>query len=202
MNGSSDFGSLSAVTFSDCSDESDDDGYETVATSFEAHTGEQISPMQSPPIDPTRSAQHFAATPISPTLEPMQTDTQSIDPMIFFVYESNRLKSFQRQKRSTFAQRTAEELAYAGFYLSDDGTKVRCPWCKIELKESKFNKILTLRPSSPDSLLNDEPWTAMCVHRHENGQVIDKDHPPCPWVRRQSHPRFLNVILVIHLLCF
>ncbi|CAF4362827.1 unnamed protein product, partial [Rotaria sordida] len=62
-----------------------------------------------------------------------RTDISPVDPRAFFAYESNRLDSFKKQNRKTFAQFKIEELAYAGFYLNAEGTIVKCPWCVVEL---------------------------------------------------------------------
>ncbi|CAF1530244.1 unnamed protein product, partial [Rotaria sp. Silwood1] len=79
-----------------------------------------------------------------------------------------------------------EELAYAGFYLDAAGTHVKYPWCIVELSEQRFEDIIRRRPSFPVlPLLNDEPWTAMRVHMHENEQLLDKDNSWCLWIRRK-----------------
>lgn len=114
---------------------------------------------------------------------------------LFFAHEINRLDSFRKQNRTVFAQTRVEELAYAGFNLNDEGTIVQCSWCKIELTEEKFQKLLNTRPGDPGSVLNDEPWNAMCVHRHENGQAIDPVISGCPWVRRNPQAALLNVMM-------
>lgn len=219
MNGISNSSSFSGANFSDYSDESDDDGYETVATPFTATSTERISLMQSPPstslptdlicndrqmeatsmsiVNSTNPFQQFAETS---SLDSMQTDTQPINPPAFFAHEVNRLDSFRKQNRTVFAQTRVEELAYAGFNLNDEGTIVQCSWCKIELTEEKFQKLLNTRPGDPGSVLNDEPWNAMCVHRHENGQAIDPVISGCPWVRRNPQAALFNVMMVIHLI--
>jgi hypothetical protein len=217
------------LNISDYSDESDDEGYETVATPFRAHFSDRISPIQSPPPPPmtpshgpsTNTAptdimpndshheltsliitsqinpfQQLALKPRSPSLDMPQTDISPIDPCAYFAYESNRLDSFKKRNRETFARIKVGELAYAGFYLNAEGTIVRCPWCKVEITEEKFADILHRRPVIPGSPLNHEPWTAMRVHRHENGQFVDKDHPYCPWVRREPGGLYPNVIMV------
>lgn len=141
--------------------------------------------------------QQLTLEPKSPPFDIIQTDIQPIDTCAYFAYEINRLDSFKKQNRLTFADIKMEELAYAGFYLNGEGTIVHCPWCKVEISEEKFQDILHRRPIIPGSPLNDEPWTAMRVHRHENGQTIDKDHPWCPWVRRELTEIYLNIMMVL-----
>ena len=126
------------------------------------------------------------------------TDLSPVDPDACFGYEMCRLESFKKQNRQTFAGMKVEEMANAGFYLNGEGTTVRCPRCKIELTEEKFERIILTRPVLPGSPLNDEPWTAMRVHRHENGQMVDGNHPWCPWVRREPDGLYPNVLMVIH----
>ncbi|CAF0978981.1 unnamed protein product [Rotaria sordida] len=125
------------------------------------------------------------------------TDISPVDPRAFFAYESNRLDSFKKQNRKTFAQFKIEELAYAGFYLNAEGTIVKCPWCVVELTEQKFENITRLRLPIPGPPLNDEPWTAMRVHRHQNGQLIGKNHSWCLWVRRELGGLYPNVSMNI-----
>jgi hypothetical protein len=126
-----------------------------------------------------------------------QTDLSPVDPLAFFAHESNRLESFKKLNRDTFAQTKTEELANAGFYLKAEGTAVQCPWCKIELTEAAFERILRRRPPIPNSPLNDEPWTAMRVHRHANGQQTDEAHSWCPCVRRELLGLYPNIAMVI-----
>jgi hypothetical protein len=216
------------LNISDYSDESDHEGYETVATPFKAHFSDRISPLQSPPpitplhgpstttvpTDIIHSDGHTELTSLiimnqinpfqqmalesrSPPLDIAHTDISPIDPHAYFAYEINRLDSFKKRKRETFAEVKVEELAYAGFYLNAEGTIVKCPWCKIEITEEKFQDIVNRRPIIPGSPLNNEQWTAMRVHRHENGQFISKDHPWCPWVRRDPDGLYANVIMVL-----
>ncbi|CAF0770096.1 unnamed protein product [Rotaria sp. Silwood1] len=211
---------------SDYSD-SDEDGYEPVATPFKSQFIDHTSPMQSPispssiaisneisspqdctdiitsdgngrwtsPIleNQTNPFQQLAIEERSPPIDIVCTDISPVDPRAFFAYESNRLDSFKRHNRETFAQVKVGELAYAGFYLNGEGTIVKCPWCAVELTEQKFERLMRLRPSIPGSLLNDEPWTAMQVHRHENGLLMGKIHSWCLWVRREQGGLYPNV---------
>lgn len=207
---------------SDYSEESDDDNYEPIATPFRAHFVEYISPplpsnrsIVTPPTDNNPTDIHTEST--SPMLmnrinpfkqvalesrsPPMDishtTDISPIDTQRFFTSEINRLESFKKRNREKFADLKIEELAYAGFYLTSDCTIVQCPWCKVEITEGKFQKILQRRPMIPGSPLNDEPWTAMRVHRHEIGQSMGKDHSWCLWVRREPDEFYPNIIMVM-----
>ncbi len=145
----------------------------------------------------TNPFQQMALESRSPPMDDIvHTDISPIDPHGLFAYEINRLESFKKRNRETFAHIKVEELAYAGFYLNAEGTIVQCPWCKVEITEEKFENIIRRRPTIPGSPLNDEPWTAMRVHRHENGQFISKDHPWCPWVRREPDGLYPNVVMV------
>lgn len=156
---------------------------------------------KSSPI-PTDSLNPFQASSIqrrSPPLDIARTDTSPIDPVAFYAFEANRLESFKRQKRVTFAGLTIDEIAYAGFYLNGEGTAVQCPYCFIEISEETFLHILHERPILPGSPLNDEPWTAMRVHRHEIGQRTNQTQSWCPWVRRDRCGLYPNVALVFNL---
>ncbi|CAF3984578.1 unnamed protein product, partial [Adineta steineri] len=218
-SGSMDRRSSNELNISDYSEESDDEGYETVATPFRANYSDFISPIQSPSptalsyespalsiaevctdVNPTNNHnqmtspimihqinpfQQFALQSKSPPVDIARNDITPVDPHAYFAYELNRLASFKKLNRGTFAQVNIEELAYAGFYLNSEGTMVKCPWCVIELTEQKFEKILFRRPTIPRSPLNDELWTAMRVHRHAIGQHTDKTLSWCPWVRRE-----------------
>jgi len=215
------------LNISDYSNESDDEGYETVAAPSRAHFSDHISPSLpvTPSHEPSITAtaetctdmitndnhnqltspmimhqinpfQQFALQTRSLSVDMASTDISPVDPHAFFAYECNRLDSFKRLNRETFAQVKVEELAYAGFYLNAEGTTVQCPWCMIGLTEQRFEKILHRRPIIPGSPLNNEPWTAMRVHRHENGQFTGKDHSCCPWVRRELGGLYPNVSMV------
>ena len=157
---------------------------------------ELISLIVPHPINPF---QELASEARSLSLDIIQTDISPIDPCAYFAYEINRLDSFKKQNRQTFAQIKVEELAYAGLYLNAEGTIIRCPWCKIEMTEEKIENILRRPPIIPGSPLNDEPWVAMQVHRHEYGQSTDKDHPWCPWVRREPDKLYPNIMMVFDL---
>lgn len=145
------------------------------------------------PLPPTLSSalnernpfQRLLSPPNSPPVSVPPTDLSPVDPLAFFGYESNRLDSFKKLNCPTFAERPMGEVANAGFYLMADGTTVQCPWCKVELTEAAFDKILQQRPKIPRSPLNDEPWTAMRVHRHANGQKTNEVNSWCPFVRRE-----------------
>jgi hypothetical protein len=214
------------LNISDYSDGSDHEGCETVATPFKAHFSDHISPIQSPPLNgpspPSTTApidiipddshteltssiimdrinpfQQIALQSRSPPMDIDHTDISPIDPYAFFSHEINRLDSFKKRNRETFAQIKVEELAYAGFYLNAESTIIKCPWCKVEITEEKFQDILQRRPIIPGCSLNNEPWTAMRVHRHEIGQFISRDHPWCPWVRREPDGLYPNVMMVL-----
>ena len=114
----------------------------------------------------------------------------------FYASEINRLNSFKKQNRDVFARLKVEELAYAGFYLDAEGTLVQCPWCTIKLTEQKFESILDERSHITGSPLDNEPWTAMCVHRQEILQRTNKDTPWCPWVRRETGGLYPNIMMV------
>ena len=211
---------------SDCSDQSDDEGYETVASPLTSYFNDRIAPLPSPPLSSATSSKTVMPFDIIPShgqseltslivpnhinpferlaLEPRttllediaHTDVAPVDPDACFAYELHRLESFKKQNRETFANIRVEELANAGFYLNAEGTMVRCPRCKIEMTERKFESIIRRRPIIPGSPLNDEPWTAMRVHRHVNGQSLDGNHAWCPWVRRAADDLYPNVIMV------
>ncbi|CAF2659502.1 unnamed protein product [Rotaria sp. Silwood2] len=147
--------------------------------------------------DQTNPFQQLAMESRSAPIDITSTDISPVDPPASFAYESNRLDSFKRHNRETFAQVKVEELAYAGFYLNAEGTIVKCPWCAVELTEQKIENIIRLRPPIPGSLLNEEPWTAMHVHRHANGQLMGKTHSWCLWVRREQGGLYPNVIMTV-----
>jgi hypothetical protein len=208
-------------------EESDDEGYEPVATPPRAQFTEPISPPLLPlspssdlratggtrqgissnddhnqftspiPMNHPNPIQQLALQSTSPPVEISHTDIAPIDLHAFYAYESNRLDSFKRRSRDVFGQIKAEELANAGFYLNAEDTAILCPWCHIEVTEVKIERILRRRPLIPDSPLNDEPWTAMRIHRHENGQVMDKVRSWCPYVRRELGGLYPNVIIVL-----
>lgn len=220
--------------------DSDDEGYETVATPFKARYMDNtpsIPSVPSTPASPPSATQEATQTTLaaqsctdtinaaihgqskspsfakatnpfqpqspesrSPSIEISYAETSPIDPAAHFAYESNRLESFRKHNCQRFAQFTVEELAYAGFYLNAEGTAVKCPWCIITLNEGQIERILRERPSLPDPIINDEPWTAMRVHRHEIGQHINRDNAWCPWVRREYGGLFPNVMMVSNFL--
>ncbi|CAF1564103.1 unnamed protein product, partial [Adineta ricciae] len=214
--------SSNEFNMSDYSEESDSDNdYETVATPFRADYNDYVSPIQSPTslttamsaqvctdamittnsgrltsptlINRINPFQQVLTQAISPPIDIAATDLSPVDPQSLFVYESNRLDTFKKLHRQTFAQMNIDELAYAGFYLNGEGTIIQCPWCLLELTEAMCERILRRRPAIPHSPLNDEPWTAMRVHRHASGQVTNKTHPWCSWVRRELSGLYSNV---------
>jgi hypothetical protein len=214
------------LNLSDYSDQSDDEGYETVASPLTSCFNDRIASLPSPPLPPTTPSKIVMPSDIIPShgqseltslivmnqinpferlaLEPqptspediIHTDVAPIDPDACFAYELHRLESFKKQNRETFANIRVEELANAGFYLNAEGTMVRCPRCKIEMTEEAFEDIIRRRPIIPGSPLNDEPWTAMRVHRQAIGLLMGVNHPWCPWVRRAADELYPNVIMV------
>ena len=217
--------SSNEFNMSDYSEDSDsDDDYETVATPFRADYNDYVSPIQSPTsfnsamsaqvctdaiittnpgrltsptlINHINPFQQVLTQARSPPIDIATTDLSPVDPQSLFVYESNRLESFKKLNRQTFAQMNIDELAYAGFYLNGEGTIIQCPWCLLELTEAMCERILRRRPAIPHSPLNDEPWTAMRVHRHASGQVTNKTHPWCSWVRRELSGLYSNIPMV------
>ena len=148
-------------------------------------------------INSTNPSQQLTLQSRSPSIDVMPTDLLSVGAHAFFAYEVNRLDSFKKQNRETFAHLKVEELAYAGFYLNSEGTAVQCSWCIIRLSKQQFEDILNQRPPIPGSPLNDEPWTAMRVHRHEYGQYTNKDISWCPFVRREKGGFYPNVSMVL-----
>ncbi|CAF3781379.1 unnamed protein product [Rotaria sp. Silwood1] len=203
--------------------ESDEEGYESATTSFRAQFINRTSPISPPPIaisndlsspqsctdiitsdgngrwtssiltNQTKSFQQLTVEPRPLPIDIVRTDISSVGSREFFAYESNRLDSFKKHNRETFAQVKVEELAYAGFYLNAEGTIVKCSWCAIELTEKKIEKIVCLRPPIPGSPLNDEPWTAMRVHRYENGIFMGSTRSWCLWVRREQGGLYPNI---------
>jgi len=209
---------------SDYSEDSDDENYETIARPLNARFTAVLSPLpspapssdQSPPVAIQPSLVHLNSQDNSHSISPivpienhpfktlsMQTtppvspgDATALDDIRqIFASESNRLETFRKQNRTEFARLSVEELAYAGFYLNVDGQTVQCPWCDITLSEKHFETILRRRPKVPGSPLNDEPWTAMRVHRHAVGQKIDRNNSYCVWVRRHRIDLFPNQMI-------
>ena len=216
------------LNFSDCSEESDDEGYETIPSPLTAYVNDRQSSIQSPPLPPvtasnttppidiisndgqtelaslivnnqTNPFQRFSSELKSSSSDVVSTEISPVDPDACFAYEICRLESFRRQNRQIFAGVKVEELANAGFYLNAEGTIVRCPRCRIELPEDKFERIIRIGPPIPGSPLNDEPWTAMRVHRHEIGQLVGGDHSWCPWVTREPDGLYRNIPMVMNI---
>ncbi len=212
------------TNISDYAEESDEEGYEPVATPHRAQFMGPITPplsydsttttaggtlesvgviddghkhLTSPiSINGSNPLEQLAFQPTSPPFEISHTDISPVDLSAFFAYESHRLDSFKKRNREVFAQIRVEELANAGFYLNAENTVIECPWCHINVNEAKVERILRRPPIIPDAPLNDEPWTAMRIHRHENGRTMDGAHPWCPFVRRELGGLYPNVMIV------
>ncbi|CAF2910576.1 unnamed protein product [Rotaria sp. Silwood2] len=132
--------------------DSDEDILETINSPFQVHYIDNTSPIQLPspsscvdifPHDSQDQRTSFILNSMNPFQQlALQSKSSSVDPHVSFAYELNRLDSFKRQNRDTFAQVKIEELAYAGFYLNTEGTHVKCPWCIVELTEQKFENIM------------------------------------------------------------
>ena len=227
--GSIDLKSPIETNISDYAEESDEEGYEPVAT---PHRAQFMGPVTPPPsYDSTTTAggtlesvgviddghkhltspisingsnplEQLAFQPTSPPFEISYTDLSPVDLSAHFAYESHRLDSFKKRNREVFAQIKVEDLANAGFYLNAEGTVIECPWCHIKVDEAKIERLLRRRPIIPDAPLNDEPWTAMRIHRHENVQFMDRAHPWCPCVRREYGGLYPNVMIVLDIFNF
>ena len=177
--------------------------------SHESPTGEAAQPStdsinnseqnlhRSPMMNRANPFEAISTQPLSPPLEMARANAAPVDTLAFFASEHNRLDSFRTRGRATFAQCTAEELAYVGFHLNADDNTVECSCCNIRLTEARFEDIMRRRPIIPDSPLNDEPWTAMRVHRHEIGQFTGSTRSWCPWVFRQKYGFYTNIPTVI-----
>jgi hypothetical protein len=136
-------------------------------------------------------------TPESPSLTGLSLSvSHPVDILSMLAYESNRLETFKRRGRETFAQIDVAHLAYVGFALTETGQAIRCPWCDIQLTEIEFENIRVKRPSVARSTLSDEEWTPMRVHRHANGIQMGHDHTWCTWVRREPIGLYPNVTMV------
>jgi hypothetical protein len=121
---------------------------------------------------------------------------QAVDPRSYWAMESSRLETFKRAKLETFADVDVRELAYAGFYLDASSKTLKCPWCDVELSEKHYLTIVKERPTVTYSVLSDDPWTPMRVHRHVNGTMVDAAHHWCTWVRREATSLYPNIVLV------
>jgi hypothetical protein len=133
---------------------------------------------------------------MSPCIATSPTVSSPVDIRSLLAHESNRLDTFKKQDRQTFAQVDVAHLAYVGFFLNGEGTIIECPWCDIRLVEQHFEDIMRTRPCVARSALSDEPWTPMRVHRHANGMLMDQNHPWCTWVRREAGGLYPNVTMV------
>jgi hypothetical protein len=133
---------------------------------------------------------------ISPPIGNSAAVSSPVDIRSFLAHESNRLDTFKKQNRETFAQIDVAHLAYVGFFLNGEGTAIQCPWCDVRLTEQQFEDIMRTRPSVARRALSDEPWTPMMVHRHANGLIMDQNHPWCTWVRREPGGLYPNVTMV------
>ncbi|CAF1267965.1 unnamed protein product [Adineta steineri] len=148
------------------------------------HTGDNISLSDN------------GSNELSPLFASSLAISSPVDIRSLLAHESNRLDSFKKQNRETFAKVNVGYLAYVGFYLNGEGTVIQCPWCEIKLTEQEFEDIMRTRPSVTRSTLGDEPWTPMRVHRHANGLRMDHDHPWCTWVRREAGGLYPNVTMI------
>ena len=133
---------------------------------------------------------------VSPSIGSLPAVSSPVDIRSLLAHESNRLDTFKKQNRETFAKVNVGHLAYVGFYLNGEGTLIQCPWCDVHLTEPQFEDIMRTRPSVARSALGDEPWTPMRVHRHANGVLMDKNHSWCSWVRREAGGLYPNVTMV------
>ncbi|CAF1225832.1 unnamed protein product [Rotaria sp. Silwood1] len=133
---------------------------------------------------------------LSPLIESSPSISSPVDIRSLLAHESNRLDTFIKHNRETFAQVPVAHLAYVGFYLNGEGTAIQCPWCEVYLTERQFEDIMRTRPTVARSAVSDEPWTPMRVHRHANGIMMDQTHPWCTWVRREAGGLYPNVTML------
>ncbi len=133
---------------------------------------------------------------MSPSIGTSPPVSSPVDIRCLLAHESNRLDTFKKQNRETFAKVDVAHLAYVGFFLNGEGNLIQCPWCDVRLTEQHFEDIMRTRPSVARSALSDEQWTPMRVHRHENGMIIDQIHSWCTWVRREAGGLYPNVTVV------
>jgi hypothetical protein len=133
---------------------------------------------------------------MSPLITSPLAISSPVDIRSLLAHESNRLDSFKKQDRETFAQVNVAHLAYVGFFLNGEGTLIQCPWCDVRLTEQLFEDIVRTRPTVARSSLIDEPWTPMRVHRHANGILMDQNHSWCTWVRREAGGLYPNITMV------
>ena len=133
---------------------------------------------------------------MSPAIASLPPVSSPVDVRSLLAHESNRLDTFKKHNRETFAHIKVAHLAYVGFFLNAEGTVIQCPWCEVHLSEQQFEDITRTRPSVARSAISDEPWTPMRVHRHANGLIMDRNHPWCTWVRREAGGLYPNVTMV------
>jgi hypothetical protein len=133
---------------------------------------------------------------MSPAIGSSPAVSSPVDIRSLLAHESNRLDTFKKQNRETFAKVPVAHLAYVGFFLNGEGNLIQCPWCDVHLNEQQFEDIMRTRPSVARSAISDEPWTPMRVHRHANGILMDQNHSWCTWVRREAGGLYPNVATV------
>ncbi|CAF1034016.1 unnamed protein product [Adineta ricciae] len=134
---------------------------------------------------------------MSPVIGNSPAISSPVDVPSLLAHESHRLDTFKKLKLERFANVDVAHLAYVGFYLNAEGTEIQCPWCEVRLTEKRFEEIVRTRPAVTRSTITDEPWTPMRVHRHENGILMDQDHPWCTWVRREAGGLYPNVTMLV-----
>ncbi|CAF3964656.1 unnamed protein product [Rotaria sp. Silwood2] len=133
---------------------------------------------------------------ISPLTRSTSSSLSPVDICSVLAHESNRLDTFKKHNRETFAQVPVAHLAYVGFFLNGENTAIQCPWCEVCLTERQFEDIMSTRPTVVRSAVSDEPWTPMRVHRHANGLMMDQNHSWCTWVRREAGGLYPNVTML------
>ncbi|CAF3130984.1 unnamed protein product [Rotaria sp. Silwood2] len=133
---------------------------------------------------------------LSPSTGSTPSVSSPVDIRSLLSHESNRLDTFKKHNRETFAQVPVAHLAYVGFFLNGEGTAIQCPWCEVCLTERQFEDIMSTRPTVVRSAVSDEPWTPMRVHRHANGLMMDQNHSWCTWVRREAGGLYPNVTML------
>ncbi|CAF3816337.1 unnamed protein product [Rotaria sordida] len=133
---------------------------------------------------------------LSPSIGCLPSISSPVDIRSLLAHESNRLDTFKRHNRNTFAQVPVGHLAYVGFFLNGECTAIQCPWCEVYLTEQEFEDIMRTRPTVARSAVSDEPWTPMRVHRHANGIMMDQNHSWCTWVRREAGGLYPNVTML------
>ena len=138
----------------------------------------------------------IASYEMSPSIGASSLISSPVDIRSLLAHESNRLETFRKQHRSTFARIDVAHLAYVGFFLHVGGAHVECPWCEVELTEERLMHIMDTQPSVARSTLSDEPWTPMRVHRHANGLRMGQTHSWCTWVRREAGGLYPNIAMV------